>query len=81
MEVLRTATTTPAAYLGRTADLGGVAAGKEADLVLLRKNPLEDIAHTATVETVVTNGRVFTRARLDQLLAEVERLAQAPKDP
>ncbi len=72
MDVLRAATTIPARYLGRSADLGGVAAGKRADLVLLRHDPLKSIANTAAIETVVANGRAFTRGQLDALLREVE---------
>jgi imidazolonepropionase-like amidohydrolase len=72
MDVLRAATSVPARYLGRTADLGGIAAGKQADLVLLRSNPLEDLSNTTAVEQVIANGRVITRDRLDALLREVE---------
>ena len=75
MDVLRAATTVPARYLGRTADLGGVAAGKQADLVLLRSNPLQNLSDTASVELVVSNGRVFARDKLDALLREAELLA------
>lgn len=73
MEVLRTATTIPAKYLGRSADLGGVGIGKKADLVLLRSNPLEKIRNTAAVEAVVANGRLFQRSELDSLLAAAEQ--------
>lgn len=75
MEVLRAATTVPAAYLERTRDLGGISVGKEADLVLLRLDPLRNISNTASIDAVVANGRVFGRAELDLLLHEVERLA------
>lgn len=73
MEVLRAATTIPASYLRRSAELGGIAAGKKADLVLLRANPLEDIRNTAAIEAVVANGRLFRRSELDLLLTAVEQ--------
>jgi hypothetical protein len=76
MDLLRAATTVPARYLGRTADLGGIAVGKQADLVLLRSNPLANLPNSAAIETVVANGRAFTRDRLDALLQEVEALAR-----
>jgi hypothetical protein len=76
MDVLRAATTVPARYLGRMADLGGIAPGKQADLVLLRSNPLTDMSNSATVELVVANGRAFTRDRLDALLQEAEAVAR-----
>lgn len=72
MEVLRAATTIPARYLGRSADLGGIAAGKRANLVLLRFDPLKSIANTDSIELVVSNGRAFTRGQLEALLREVE---------
>jgi imidazolonepropionase-like amidohydrolase len=77
MDVLRAATSVPAAYLGRS-DLGGIARGKEADLLLLDANPLDSIANTARVFAVVANGRSYSRAELDALLAEVEAVARAP---
>jgi imidazolonepropionase-like amidohydrolase len=75
MEVLRASTTVPAKYLKR-ADLGGISAGKEADLVLLRRNPLEDIRNAAAIESVIANGRLYDRAALDALLAQVEQMAR-----
>jgi hypothetical protein len=75
MEALRAATSVPAKYLKR-GDLGGIAVGKEADLVLLSRNPLDDIGNTALIETVISNGIVYDRAALDALLAEVEQMAR-----
>ncbi len=76
MDVLRAATSVPAAYLGRAADLGGIAPGMEADLVLLRADPLKSISNTGLIDTVVANGRAFMRPQLDALLNDVEGLAQ-----
>jgi hypothetical protein len=74
MAVLRAATTVPAAYLARSKDLGGISAGKQADLVLLRLNPLKDISNTRAIEAVINDGRVLSRAELDDLLNEVRQL-------
>jgi imidazolonepropionase-like amidohydrolase len=79
MAVLRAATTVPAAYFGRTDRLGGIAAGKEADIVLLEQNPLDDIANTRRISAVVQNGRLLDRAALDALLTETETMAQSPR--
>jgi imidazolonepropionase-like amidohydrolase len=38
---------------------GAIAAGMAADLVLLEANPLEDIANTRTVRTVVVGGKTI----------------------
>ena len=57
MEILRAATTLPALYLGDTR-LGGLSAGKRADLLLLRGNPLENIALAREIESVVLGGEI-----------------------
>ena len=48
---------------------GEVKAGMRADLVLLDKNPLDDISNTRTVNTVVAAGRVLDPERLLQTVA------------
>src|SRR5262249_56160801 len=49
LQALQTATINPARFLDREAELGTVEAGKLADLLLLHKNPLEDIANTPPI--------------------------------
>lgn len=71
-EALRAATQSGAEFLGRTAEFGSVQAGRAADLVLLEANPLDDIANTRRIRTVIRGGRVFERAALDSMLASVE---------
>lgn len=77
LDALRAATWNPAQHLGLTAEIGSVAAGKAADLVLLEADPLADIAHTRGIVAVVAGGRLLRRAELDAMLAAVEA-AQAP---
>jgi hypothetical protein len=48
--------------------------GKLADLVLLDADPLADIRNTQRIRAVVADGRLYRRADLDRLLAEVEEL-------
>jgi len=50
---------------------GQIAPGKEANLVLLSENPLQDIGHTRSIETVFMRGKVLDRATLDQMLEAV----------
>lgn len=57
-EALRTATTEPAAFMGLDGELGRVAPGYRADLVLVEGDPLEDIGATREVAVVVQDGRV-----------------------
>lgn len=77
LEALRTATLNPAKFLGRENELGTIENGKVADLVLLDANPLDDIRNTQKIAGVVANGRYFSRADLDKMLAGVEKAASA----
>jgi len=56
LQVLTAATSTNAKFLGLT-DIGTVAAGKWADLLVLDKNPAEDIRNTRTINTVYIAGK------------------------
>ena len=58
-EVLLSATVEGAALLDPGRDLGDVAPGKRADLVLLDADPLEDVANLARIHRVIRAGRVF----------------------
>ena len=56
--------------------LGTIEPDKVADLVLLRANPLADIANTQTVAGVVANGHYYSKQDLQDLLALVEAAAK-----
>ncbi len=68
LEALRSATVRPAEFFGLADEMGTVDEGRLADLVLLSKNPLDDVAHTRTVEAVVTKGVFLSRDALDALV-------------
>jgi imidazolonepropionase-like amidohydrolase len=57
-EILRGATIYPAKWLGVDDRLGSIAVGKQANLVVVRKDPLADIAYLESISVVVQNGRV-----------------------
>jgi len=67
METLRAATLHGAEAIGYAQDLGSVEAGKLADLVILDKNPLDDIRNTASVRLVMKNGELFDGDTLDRI--------------
>ena len=51
-EVLRTGTLSGAEYLGMDKDIGSLEPGKLADIVVLDKNPLDDIRNTESISLV-----------------------------
>ena len=57
-QALAAATLTPAEFFGISDQKGQIKTGMEADLVLLGKNPLEDIRNTRTIVSVIANGDV-----------------------
>ncbi|WP_297799280.1 amidohydrolase family protein [uncultured Brevundimonas sp.] len=66
------------ALMGQGAHYGSVAAGKVADLIVLEANPLEDIAATRQIRTVVLGGRVHDLEALQQLDADIRaKVAEA----
>ena len=56
-EALESATIQPAIFFREQGRRGEIQAGMEADLVLLRKNPLEDIRNTRSIAAVISNGQ------------------------
>lgn len=66
-EALQTATINPASVLGLADTPGQVRRGFSADLVLLRDNPLEDIANAREIEAVFVRGRYLDREALDAM--------------
>ena len=64
------ATILGAEAIGFGQDLGSLEEGKLADLVILDRNPLEDIRHTNTVHAVMKNGRLYDGSTLNQLYPE-----------
>jgi imidazolonepropionase-like amidohydrolase len=55
-QALFAATVRPAEFFKLSGSMGQISAGMEADLVLLRKNPLVDIRHSRSIEAVISNG-------------------------
>lgn len=71
-QALSAATRAGPAWFGQLDRYGSVEAGKAADLVLLDRNPLQDIAATRAIATVVMRGKSYDRAALDAMLADTK---------
>jgi len=72
---LQTATLNPARFFGMEDQLGTIEKDKLADLVLLKANPLDNIANTQNIAAVISNGRYFSSTDLQAMLAAVEATA------
>ena len=72
-EALASGTRNVAAYFGTLESSGTVDRGKRADLVVLERNPLTDIANTGDRFGVFVNGRWIPRAEIDRRLAALAR--------
>ena len=72
-QVLESATRLPAEWLGTIDDRGVIAAGKRADLLLLKANPLEDIENTRSIAGVIVGGRYYSRDELKNRLEMMSR--------
>jgi imidazolonepropionase-like amidohydrolase len=66
VEAIRIATLNGAKFLGKDADIGSIARGKAADLVVLGGNPAERIESVEKVETVFKDGVGYDPAALIQ---------------
>lgn len=72
LQALQAATINPAIYFGQSDKLGTVSERKRASLVLLNKNPLDDIRNTGEIEGVILRGKYM---KGDSLRAEIEKIA------
>ena len=67
MAVLHAATIGSAETIGRKHDLGSIEPGKLADLVILDRDPRQDIHQARAVSQVMRDGRLYDAATLDEI--------------
>lgn len=58
LEALEAATLEPAKFFGLEDEMGSIAVGQVADMVLLEANPLEDINNTKRIARVISKGQL-----------------------
>ena len=75
LQALQTATLNPARFLNRQADLGTVAPGILADMLLLDSNPLTDIRNTRSINAVILDGRYLSQEELQRLRTGLRQFA------
>ena len=67
LQALRCATLNGAKYLGMDKEIGSLALGKLADLIVLDKNPLENIQNSESIRYVMVNGRLYAAESLNEI--------------
>ena len=67
MEALSAATIEGAKIIGVSDDIGSIEVGKLADLVILNRDPLENIKNTNSIEYVVKNGVLYNADTMDEI--------------
>ena len=75
LEALQTATINPARFFRKLSDYGSVETGRIADLLILRANPLENIANTRAIGGVVADGKYWSQAEIDALRSRLKQVA------
>jgi len=70
-EAISAATRTPSEIFAKFGDLGVVAEGRSANLLLVGGNPLVDVSVLRRHDAVILRGEYFDRARLDQRMEEL----------
>jgi imidazolonepropionase-like amidohydrolase len=64
LEAIRICTLNGATYLGRTKDIGSIAVGRQADLLVIDGNPVANIADIRKVQMVFKQGVGYDPAKL-----------------
>jgi Kdo2-lipid IVA lauroyltransferase/acyltransferase len=73
LQVLQTATINPAKFLYKEKEMGTVAEGKLADLVVLDDNPLVEISNTQKIYAVIVDGKYISSSEIGRMLDGLRR--------
>jgi imidazolonepropionase-like amidohydrolase len=72
LQALQAATTNGAKFMGVAERTAAIAVGKDADLVLLTANPLENIANIKQIDAVISRGKAYPAAALANMLRAIK---------
>ena len=78
-KILQMTTLNPAEFLRRTATMGSMDVGKNADIVLLNGNPVESVQNLHRISGVVRAGFYYSQADLDALRARAKEPRARPR--
>ena len=67
MEALRAATINGAQYIGMDDEIGTLETGKLADIIVLDKNPLDDIRNSESIKYTMINGRLYDTETMNEI--------------
>ena len=76
LEAIRCGTLYGAQYLGFDKDIGSLEVGKLADLMIMDKNPLENIQNTSSISYVMVNGVLYSTNNMDEVYPEAKARAK-----
>ena len=72
-QILQAATINGAIFFGMEKTTGSIDTGKNADLVVLNENPLENINAVRNINSVIVRGEYYSRADLDKMLDKAKK--------
>ena len=75
-DALRAATIYGAEAIGMGTDIGSLEPGKMADILVLEKNPLDNIRNSNTIRYIMKNGRIYEGDTLNEIFPRVRPMAK-----
>lgn len=62
--ILKAATVNAARFFNEESQWGTISKGKDADLIILDNNPLENIVNITSIRNTITNGKIFSKSEI-----------------
>ena len=64
LDVIKIATRNGVNALGILNKIGTIENGKEADMIILRANPIDNISNTKKIEAIINDGKLVDRDKI-----------------